>query len=49
MDLEDVRYSREATIAAVTDYYTFLTQMVRSNPSRLYPFQAVSGVILLPR
>ncbi|KAK4157146.1 hypothetical protein C8A00DRAFT_30003 [Chaetomidium leptoderma] len=27
MDLEDIIYSREETIAAVTDYYTFLNQM----------------------
>jgi hypothetical protein len=37
MDLEDVSYSREATIAAITDYYTFLTRMYLKESHIVYP------------
>jgi hypothetical protein len=37
MDLEDITYSREATIAAVTDYYTFLTRMYLNKSDITYP------------
>ncbi|KAK4040102.1 hypothetical protein C8A01DRAFT_15989 [Parachaetomium inaequale] len=37
MDLEDISYSREATIAAVTDYYTFLTRMYLKESHVVYP------------
>jgi hypothetical protein len=36
-DLEDIIYSREATIAAVTDYYTFLTKMYLKEYHVVYP------------
>ncbi|KAK3297830.1 uncharacterized protein B0H64DRAFT_373128 [Chaetomium fimeti] len=39
MDLEDItyEYSREETIAAVSDYYTFLTQMYIEDSHVVYP------------
>jgi len=37
MDLEDVSYSREATIAAFTDYYIFLTRMYLKESHIVYP------------
>ncbi len=37
MNLEDITYSREATIAAVTDYYTFLTRMYLNESDIAYP------------
>jgi hypothetical protein len=37
MDLQDVSYSREATIAAFTDYYTFLTRMYLKESHVVYP------------
>jgi hypothetical protein len=37
MDLEDVSYSREATITAFTDYYTFLTRMYLKESHVVYP------------
>ncbi|KAK4118929.1 hypothetical protein N657DRAFT_605333 [Parathielavia appendiculata] len=36
-DTEDVSYSREATIAAITDYYTFLTRMYMNEHQIIYP------------
>ncbi|KAG7287823.1 hypothetical protein NEMBOFW57_007339 [Staphylotrichum longicolle] len=36
-DCEDVSYSREATIAAITDYYTFLTRMYMHESQVIYP------------
>ncbi|KAK4235293.1 hypothetical protein C8A03DRAFT_46546 [Achaetomium macrosporum] len=36
-DLEDITYFREATIAAVTDYYTFLTRMYLNESHVVYP------------
>lgn len=37
MDLGDIIYSREATIAAVTDFYTFLTRMYMKESHVVYP------------
>src|SRR5688572_25542604 len=37
MDPEDIMYSREATIAAVSDYYTFLTRMYMHESHVVYP------------
>ncbi|KAH6851102.1 hypothetical protein B0I37DRAFT_373202 [Chaetomium sp. MPI-CAGE-AT-0009] len=37
MDPEDITYSREATIAAVSDYYTFLTRMHMHESHVVYP------------
>ncbi|KAK4233655.1 hypothetical protein C8A03DRAFT_38628, partial [Achaetomium macrosporum] len=36
-DLEDIIYSREGTIAAVTDYYVFLTRMYLKESHVVYP------------
>lgn len=36
-DFEDVRYDREATIAAITDYYTFLTRMYMDESQVISP------------
>jgi hypothetical protein len=37
MDLEDITYSRDVAIAAVTDYYTFLTRMYMKDSHVVYP------------
>ncbi|KAK4119787.1 hypothetical protein N657DRAFT_649755 [Parathielavia appendiculata] len=36
-DSEEVSYSREATIATITDYYTFLTRMYMNESQVIYP------------
>lgn len=36
-DIEDVSYAREATIAAITDYYTFLTRMYMDESQVISP------------
>jgi hypothetical protein len=36
-DVEGVSYSRDVTIAAVTDYYTFLTRMYMNESQIIYP------------
>ncbi|TPX11423.1 uncharacterized protein E0L32_007842 [Thyridium curvatum] len=36
-ELEDITYSRDATIAAVTDYYQFLTRMYMKDSHIIYP------------
>ncbi|KAH8901475.1 hypothetical protein GQ53DRAFT_851228 [Thozetella sp. PMI_491] len=36
-DLEDITYSRSATIAAVTDYYQFLVKMYLKDSQVIYP------------
>jgi hypothetical protein len=37
IDLKDVSYSREATITAFTDYYTFLTRIYLKESYIVYP------------
>ena len=37
VDLEDIAYSRSATVAAVTDYYQFLVKMYLDDARILYP------------
>ncbi|PKS08451.1 hypothetical protein jhhlp_004833 [Lomentospora prolificans] len=37
LELQDITYSREATIAAITDYYKFLTQMYLHDSQVVYP------------
>ncbi len=37
MDLDDIKYSRETAIAAVTDFYRFLTRMYLNESHVIYP------------
>jgi hypothetical protein len=36
-ELADVSYSRETTIAAVSDYYNFLTKLYLKDDQVIYP------------
>ena len=37
MDLDDIKYSRETAISAVTDFYRFLTRMYPNESHVIYP------------